>query len=62
MIINTERSGTWVECCYCGARGPFAYGETNTIKAWNTRAIETYDARTAELCDVMATEKEADCD
>lgn len=39
-LIQTERSGEWVECRYCGARGPFAYGETNAAKAWNSRADE----------------------
>lgn len=53
-LIHTERSGTWVACRYCGAQGPFAYGETNAVKAWNTRA--------AELCGVMADEKEVDYD
>ena len=61
-IVHTEHSGTWIECLYCGARGPFAYGETNTIKAWNTRAVEACDARAAELCGMMSAEKEADCD
>ncbi len=61
-IIHTEHSGTWVECLYCGAQGPFTYRDTNAIKAWNTRAVEVWDARAAELCGVMAAEKEADCD
>ena len=39
-LIHTERSETLVECRYCGARGPLAYGETNAAKAWNSRAAE----------------------
>lgn len=60
--ILTAHSGTWVECLYCGAQGPFTYGDTNATKAWNTRAVEAWDARAAELCGVTAAEKEADCD
>lgn len=48
-LIQTERSGEWVECRYCGARGPLAYGETNAAKAWNSRAVEAWDAHAAEL-------------
>lgn len=44
----------WIECLNCGAQGPFTYGDTNAVKAWNTRA--------AELCGVMADEKEVDYD
>lgn len=61
-IIHTEHSGTWIECLYCGAQGPFTYGDTNAAKAWNTRAAETWDTRAAELCGMMAVEKETDRD
>lgn len=61
-IIHTEHSGTWIECLYCGAQGPFTYGDTNAAKAWNTRAVEALDTRAIELYSVMAAEKEADCD
>lgn len=53
-IIHTEHLGTWIECLNCGAQGPFTHGDTNAIKAWNTRA--------AELCGVMEAEKGDDRD
>lgn len=53
-IIHTEYFGTWIECLNCGAQGPFTDGDTNAVKAWNTRA--------AELCGVIADEKEVDYD
>lgn len=53
-IIHTEYLGTWIRCLNCGAQGPFTDGDMNAVKAWNKRA--------AELCNVMAAEKEADCD
>ena len=50
-IIHTEHLWTWIECLNCGAQGPFTYGDTNAITAWNTRAAELYGVMTAEKGD-----------
>ena len=30
----------WVECDYCGCRGPYSYDEDQTIEQWNDRDLD----------------------
>ena len=37
MLEKGEIKKYWVECDYCGCRGPCSYDEDQTIEQWNER-------------------------